>query len=92
MRPVRVGFRDKPFTYTNKTKKTKGVLLGNMLLGYHVCYDTVVQEAEKTFAISGRYLETEENKPIFEIKKMFVFIFFTIKNYSVIRFICKIIL
>ena len=30
---------------------------------------TVVVEAEKTFQDSGRYLENDNNKPVFEIKK-----------------------
>ena len=29
----------------------------------------VVGEAEKTFQNSGRYLENDDNKPVFEIKK-----------------------
>ena len=29
----------------------------------------VVMEAEKTFTQTGRYLENDDNKPIFEIKK-----------------------
>ncbi len=59
----------KPRVATKLTVCT--TLLSNriVLLCNHGCYVTVVRAAEKAFAISGRYLETEENKPIFDIKK-----------------------